>query len=398
MPNNNPIHIGYDISQTGFGKAGCGFFAHALIQAMLKLAPEHQFSLYPGFGDFYFDPRMPLMNQYKAGHYGPRHLTREQAGAFWTKAELEEALGKPDVIHANNFWCPTQLKTSRLIYTFYDMGFVVEPRWTTETNRLGCFEGVFRSSIEADWVIAISEASRDHYLRIFPHFPKERIRVIYPCSRFASTQSLTSSRPKALNGIATGRFWLNVGTIEPRKNQHCLVKAYARYLELNGEPMPLVFAGGKGWLMDDFQSYLDELNITSQVIFTDYVSDEELIWLYQHCYANLYPSLFEGFGLPVLEGMQFGAPTISSNSTSLPEVAGDGAILLPPGDSEAWAQMMLSLATHQEERDKLGLAGIAQAQRFDWEKSASSLLQVYREALETPKRKSMTKQFEISSC
>lgn len=390
MPSDNSIHIGFDVSQTGFGKAGCGYFAHAMIQSMLELAPQHRFSLYPSFGDFFFDARMPIQNHYKNGHYGPRHLSRELAAAFWTKPELEKLVAKPDIIHSNNFWSPTQLKSSRLIYTFYDMGFVVDPDWTTEANRLGCFDGVFRSAIAADWVIAISEASRDHYLRTFPHFPKDRIRVIYPCSRFAGIQSAESHQPKALKNIAAGRFWLSVGTIEPRKNQRNLAKAYARYLELHGEPMPLVFAGGKGWLMNDFQNYLQELKIESQVIFTDYVTDEELIWLYQNCYANLYPSLFEGFGLPILEGMQFGAPTITSTSTSLPEVAGEAAILLPPENYEAWAQAILELALNQTKRDKLGLESLAQAQRFDWKQSASSLLQLYAEALTLPKRKPLT--------
>ncbi len=380
----NSMHIGFDISQTGFGKAGCGYFAHALIKAMLELDLKHRFSLYPSFGDFFFDPRMPLQNQYQAGQYGPRHLSRELATGFWTKPELEDSLRYPQIIHSNNFWCPTQLKSSRLIYTFYDMGFIVDPSWTTEANRLGCFEGVFRSSIAADWVIAISKASRDHYLRTFPHFPQERIRVIYPCSRFTSSQE--SQRPKALKDIPSGRFWLSVGTIEPRKNQRNLAKAYARYLELKGDPMPLVFAGGKGWLMDDFQNYLRELKIEQHVIFTDYISDEELIWLYQNCYANLYPSLFEGFGLPVLEGMQFGAPTISSSSSSLPEVAGNAAILLKAEDSEAWAEAMLQLSANHSLRNRLRLEGIEQAKRFDWKQSASSLIELYTEALAQPKR------------
>ncbi|MBA2652451.1 MAG: glycosyltransferase family 4 protein [Tatlockia sp.] len=381
------MHIGYDISQTGLGKAGCGYLAHAMIQAILELAPQNHYSLYPSFGDFYFDPRMPIQNQYKAGNYGPIHPTRELAAEFWTKPGVEDLLNQPQIIHSNNFWCPTQLESSRLIYTFYDMGFLVDPSWTTEANRLGCFEGVFRSSITADWVVAISEASRDHYLHTFPHFPEERIRVIYPCSRFANVKSCEVSQPKALKNIPSGRFWLNVGTIEPRKNQHTLAKAYARYLELKGEAMPLVFAGGKGWLMDDFQNYLRELNIESQVIFTDYVSDEELIWLYQNCYANLYPSLFEGFGLPILEGMQFGAPTITSDSTSLPEVAGNAAILLPPNDSDAWAQKMLQLSSNQAEREKMSLAGRKHAERFNWKQSAKALLALYSEALTMPKRK-----------
>ncbi|MBA2656795.1 MAG: glycosyltransferase family 4 protein [Tatlockia sp.] len=390
MPAPHSLHIGYDISQTGFGKAGCGYFAHALIQAMLELAPEHRYSLYPSFGDFYFDARMPFQNPYQGGDYGPRHLSRELAATFWSKPQVEENLAKPQIIHANNFWCPGQLKSSRLIYTFYDMGFVVDPDWTTEANRLGCFEGVFRSSIAADWVVAISAASREHYLHTFPHFPEERIRVIYPCSRFSKEQSLSPTKPKTLSQVRPGRFWLSVGTIEPRKNQRSLAKAYARYLQLEGEPMPLVFAGGKGWLMDDFHSYLQELGIESQVIFTDYVSDKELIWLYQNCYANLYPSLFEGFGLPILEGMQFGAPTLSSDSTSLPEVAGNAAILLSPKDSEAWAQAMLELSLNQILREELSQAAQLQATRFDWQQSAFSLLELYKEALILPKREAMS--------
>lgn len=381
------MHIGFDISQTGSGKAGCGYFAHALIKAMLALAPEHRFALYPSFGDFYFDALMPIQNPYAGRdvHYGPRHLTRETARQFWTAAEVEDELGRPDVVHANNFWCPTQLATSRLIYTFYDMGFAVEPAWTTDANRVGCFDGVFRSSLAADWVVAISEASRAHYLSVFPHFPAERIRVIYPCSRFADS-SLQGKRPKALDAIAAGGYWLNVGTIEPRKNQRRLVEAYARYLALGGAPMPLVLAGGKGWLMEDFQRHLSEQGIEAQIVMTGYVTDDELIWLYRNCYANLYPSLFEGFGLPVLEGMQFGAPTLTSTSSSIPEVAGDAAILLDPLDVEAWAQTMLRIAGDRGERDHLAAIAPAQAARFDWQGSAAALLQLYQEALASPKR------------
>jgi len=237
----------------------------------------------------------------------------------------------------------------------------------------------------ADWVVAISEASRTHYLSVFPHFPEDRIRVIYPCSRFADS-SAEGKRPRALEGVPAGSYWLNVGTIEPRKNQHRLAEAYARYLALGGAPMPLVLAGGEGWLMEDFQKHLNKLGITEHVVMTGYVSDDELIWLYRNCYANLYPSLFEGFGLPVLEGMQFGAPTLTSRTTSIPEVAGDAAILLAPEDIEGWAQAMLRLAANRAERDQLGVAAREQATRFDWKNSAVSLLQLYEEALASPKR------------
>ncbi len=182
---------------------------------------------------------MPNRNPYPGQdvHYGPWHPSRESARVFWSGADAEASLGKPDIVRANNFWCPVQLVSSRLIYTFYDMGFVVDPDWTTEANRVGCFDGVFGLAMVADWV-AISEASRTHYLRVFPHFSEDRIRVIYPCSRFANSAE-QGKRPKALNDLAAGGFWLNVGTTEPRKNQRRLVEAYARYLELGGAPMPL---------------------------------------------------------------------------------------------------------------------------------------------------------------
>lgn len=381
------MHLAFDISQTGSGKAGCGYFSHALIKSMLEIAPEHCYSLFPSFGDFYFDALMPITNPYRGRdvHYGPRHLSKESARCFWTGNNVEDSLGKPDIVHSNNFWCPVQLASSRLIYTLYDMGFVVEPAWTTEANRVGCFEGVFRSAMAADWVVAISEASRAHYLSVFPFFPEDRIRVIYPCSRFLDS-SVEGTRPKALEGVSPGKYWLNVGTIEPRKNQHRLAEAYARYLSLGGEQMPLVLAGGKGWLMDDFCSHLSMLGVEGQVVMTGYASDDELIWLYRNCYANLYPSLFEGFGLPVLEGMQFGAPTLTSNSSSIPEVAGDAAVMLDPEDTEGWAQSMLALAANRDKRNQLAATCRKQSLRFKWEQSARSLLELYQEALDSPKR------------
>src|SRR3981081_1320640 len=112
------MDIGFDISQTGSGKAGCGYYTHAMIKAMLAIAPQHNYALYPSFGDFFFDPKMPLLNPYSGEHvnYGPRQLTRATARAFWNQAELDVALGHPDIIHANNFWTPVQIAPSGVIY------------------------------------------------------------------------------------------------------------------------------------------------------------------------------------------------------------------------------------------------------------------------------------------
>lgn len=379
------LHVGFDISQTGPNKAGCGYYAHAIIQNLLAMSDKCDFALYPSFGDFYFNKFMPLRNQYKAGKYGPRHLTREFARSFWTSQDLEKRLKFPDIIQANNFWCPTQLKKSKLIYTFYDMAFLHNPEWTTEANRFGCYNGVFRASIAADWIVAISESSKKHYLETFPHFPEDRIKVIYPCSRFADASAL-GSRPESLQKVDKDKFWLSVGTIEPRKNQLFLARAYAKYLALGGERMPLVFAGGKGWLMDDFIDELRKLGVFEDVIMTGYVTDDELVWLYRSCYVNLYPSLFEGFGLPVLEGMQYGAATMTTDNTSLPEVAGNAAKILSADDLEGWAHTMLALANSPKERDAMQKASLEQAEKFSWSQSAKELLDLYSIAEDTPKR------------
>lgn len=383
------MHIGFDISQTGVGKAGCGYFADAMAGAMISIAPQHRFSLYPSFGDSFFDYRMPLFNPYRASNtrYGPRHLSREAARKFWSRDGLEAALGHPDIIHSNNFWLPARTTSSRLIYTLYDLGFVIDPTWNTERNRLRCFDGVFKSSLVADWIVAISDYSRATYLKAFPHYPGERIRVVHPCSRFTDT-TLNGTRPTKIAHLGEAGFWLSVGTIEPRKNQRLLMRAYAQYLAAGGQLMPLVLAGGMGWMMTDFNQYVAELGIADKVILLGYVTDDEMIWLYRNCYAHLYPSVFEGFGLPVLEGMQFGAPTLCSNTTSLPEVAGDAAIQVSPCCEQEWKQSMLTVASSRETRQALSAAARQQARKFDRASSAASVLDIYLEAASLPKRTS----------
>jgi glycosyltransferase involved in cell wall biosynthesis len=378
--------IGFDVSQTGSTKAGCGYFADAMARALLKVAPSHRYQFYPDFGDYFFD--RDVSNTFRADgvstRFGPSHLTRESASRFWSAENLDASLEYPTIVHANNFWCPVRPLRGRVIYTLYDLGFLVDPSWTTEENRLGCLDGVLRAVIAADWIVAISEASRRDFCMSFPAFPADRVRVIHPCSRFDGTDR----RGTPPNGMAalSGRFWLNVGTIEPRKNQRRLAQAYADYLTAGGEPMPLVFAGGKGWLMEDFRQHLERLRIADRVLMLGYVSDDELIWLYRNCYANLYPSLFEGFGLPVLEGMQFGAPSVTSAASSIPEVAGNAAILLDPEDISAWTNAMLELARTPVSRDRLARMAVERAAAFDWTTSARALLALYEEAVAAPKR------------
>jgi len=263
-----------------------------------------------------------------------------------------------------------------LNYTLYDLSFLEHPEWHAEQNRVGCFEGVFNAGLYADMIISISEYSRGHFLEIFPHFPPDRIRVVPPASRFSHKPNL--ARPSSLSSLKPGEFWLNVGTLEPRKNQHRLVQAYARLKARNPGTFPLVFAGGRGWLMEDFHAMVEHLGLVKDIVMPGYVDDSALQWLYQNCYAMVYPSLFEGFGLPVLEAMSLGAPVISSNVTSIPEIVGDAGILVNPFDEGEIFGAMSKLLQNRGLRASLIELGRARAKRFTWESAALTILECYR--------------------
>ena len=366
--------IGFDVSQTGHTKAGCDFYADGLIRALEAKASPYRFVLYPAFGDLFWDPECAT-----ATFRGPQPAFRslpaptsfEESQQFWRNPgpDFEARLGHPDLVHSHNFYCPRGLKRALLVYTLHDLSFLADPSWSTEANRVGCWQGVFDASTRADWIVANSAYSLSHFLEVFPHYPKERTEVVYPASRFHA-ESPAPPRPERFARLTPDGFWLSVGSIEPRKNHRRILEAYG----LTGSPMPLVLAGGKGWLMDD-------LAVNGDVMLTGYVSDNELEWLYRNCFAFLYPSLFEGFGMPALEAMSLGAPAIVSNCTSLPEVTGGTALLVEPLDARSIASAMRRMLSGEVSREALRQSGRERSRQFSWESSAARLLGVYSKLL-----------------
>ncbi|MCT0224972.1 glycosyltransferase family 1 protein [Synechococcus sp. CS-1328] len=379
-----PLNIAFDVSQTGRRKAGCGFYAAALIDGLLASGAAHHFTLLTSFGDFFHDPTQAAAfpHRRQGVAYGPRLLRRSDAEAFWRDQQrVNERLGGFDLVHANNFWCPPWRLPCRLIYTLYDMSFAEHPEWTTEKNRLGCFQGVLQASLHADWLVAISHASKRAFLRHYPHVVPERVRVIHPASRFDQPGfDVQPAQPRGELFRSGQPFLLSTGTIEPRKNQRFLLEVYNRFRERGGAAIPLVLAGGKGWLMEGFEKDLAASPWAADIHLLGYVRDRELVWLYRHCLVNLYPSHYEGFGLPVLEGMGQGAPVISSNSTSLPEIVADAGLLLAPDDRDGWVEAIESLVAEPRRREALAVAARQRAAGFSWEESTGQLLDLYAEA------------------
>ena len=391
------MKIGFDISQTGAAKAGCGFFADGLIRELAAKDERNSYILYPAVGDLFWDPNhaastfatnRPGIERWMSP--GDLHTCRR----FWRNPgeDFERRIGNPDIFHANNFFCPLGLKRARLVYTLYDLSFVEEPSWNTEANRVGCFSGVFRSHLHADLILAISEHTRQHFLSTFPAVPENRVQVVYPASRFNG--ECPTEKPTRFGSLNPGGFWLSVGTIEPRKNHGRLLDAYRILKAESPSTLPLVLAGGQGWLLDHFDSFLHGLEVGRDVILPGYVSDEELKWLYGNCFGFVYPSLFEGFGMPVLEALGFGAPVLCSSTSSLPEVAGDAAILFDPLDTRSILAGMRRLASGEVSRDALKSSGYRQAKKFSWAASAARLVQLYGHVMSLPQKSPARNSYE----
>lgn len=383
------MKIGFDISQTDNRKAGCGYFADSLIKSLAGLDRQNEYILYPHFGSSFWNPEAERTTL----KINQSNISRKLIGtdfhesmAFWTKlpVDAENRLGYPDIIHSNNFSCPENLIKPRFVYTLYDLSFLEYPELTTELNRCVCFEGVFLASIHADFIISVSEYSRDRFLETFPHYPKKRMRVVYAGSRFSRSKrcSVTDEKPK---DIVTGEFWLTVGTLEPRKNLRRLLSAFSLAKKKNKIPFPLVLAGGKGWLEDDLQEFIQKLGLIDNIKFLGYVSDEELSWLYSNCYSFVYPSMYEGFGLPVLEAMGMGAAVITSNTTSLPEVGGSAVHYVNPLDEHEIIEALEKLTRDNEYRNQLKRKSIVQAKKYTWEKTALEVIDVYNQVIDMPK-------------
>lgn len=385
------MKVGFDISQTGGKKAGCGYYADALVRQLLEQYPEDQFLLYPSFGDTYWDAKhvkdckplpfpnseYPLTNSYVVS-------SKESSFHYWRNPQGidEQIIGTPDIVHANNFSTP-HLRQAKLVCTVYDLSFVDVPECTTEENRYLCFNGTFLTAAMADMVIAISHYTKKRFLENFPRFPEERVRVSHLGNRFQKT----GFEEIPLSVLEDRPFFLAVGTLEPRKNLRRLLLAYQDYLSTSENPKDLALAGKNGWMESDLSAYIEDLGLSHRVHRLGYTSDAALRWLYRHCWAFVYPSLYEGFGLPVLEAMAAGAATITSNTTSLPEVGGDAAFYIDPLRQASITSALL-LVDDSEQRRLLRGRCAARAEKFNWSSTAAVVHQAYEDVLRLPPRRS----------
>jgi alpha-1,3-rhamnosyl/mannosyltransferase len=285
---------------------------------------------------------------------------------------------KADLWHFTNYVAPPTNKP--FVLTVYDLSFVRHPDFA-EPKNLAYLQRFVPDSLErARRIITISDFVRDEILEAFK-VPADKVTV----TPLAAPPEFSRKVPPAeLSNVTDkygidGEYFLAVGTLEPRKNLKTLLLAFAAARRQTTEQ--LVVVGGQGWLFEETQDLLRKLGLGSRVIFTDYVPARELPALYAGAKLFVFPSFYEGFGIPILEAMAAGTPVICSNTSSLPEVGGTAALYFDPNDTEALKLALRRTLADDQLRARLAEAGREQAAGFTWQRTAELTLAAYRQAL-----------------
>jgi glycosyltransferase involved in cell wall biosynthesis len=267
--------------------------------------------------------------------------------------------------------------------TIHDLGYVHFPRSHPWRQRLYLDLSTRWNARAATHLLADSEATRADLVTRYG-VPAKKITVAYP----GTDESLgpicdvdAIQAAKARHDIS-GDYFLHLGTLQPRKNLHRLVEAFAEFVARHSPSgIQLVLAGKRGWLYDDLFRQVQRLGLDERVCFPGYIAEEDKATLLSGALVCAFPSLYEGFGLPVLEAQACGCPVITSTTSSLPEVAGDGALLVDPEDTAAIANAMQRITTEPELCDELTERGFANASRFSWESCAGTVLKAIEDHL-----------------
>lgn len=374
--------IAIDYSPAFGQSGGIGRYVRELTAALAKLDAANGYRLFVAGATSGALPAAPAPNfAWRPTAISPRWLAR-----IWQRARLplpvELFTGKVDLFHATDFTLPHTLGSTRTLLTVHDLSFVRVPEAASPPLKAYLDAVVPRSVDRADHILADSAATRDDLIELYKT-PARKITVLYSgvdqrFSRVADGRALEAIGAKY--GMAGGPYILSVGTMQPRKNYSRVIKALAE-VRACGLDLRYAIAGGKGWLEDEMQRTIAATGMDDFVLPLGYVDDKDLPALYSGSRILLMPSLYEGFGLPILEAMACGVPVITSNVSSLPEVAGEAAIQVDPTDTAALRDAIIAVETEPNLREQLVEKGFRQAERFTWRRSADDLLSVYRSLL-----------------
>lgn len=289
-----------------------------------------------------------------------------------------------DIFHSTYLKLPQKSITKNIMrsITIYDLIPVIKPEFVIKELEV-FFKDILSSiDIERDWSICISEYTKQEFCE-YTKMSEDRAFVTYlaPEEHFKAVSDknvIQFIREKYK--IPEGPYFLTIAAMQPRKNIAFLIESFYELIsETTRIDHNLILVGSSGWMSDSINDAVNQRpDLKHRVYFTGYVQDDDLAAIYSDATAFVFPSLYEGFGLPILEAMQCGTPVISSNTTSLPEVAGDAAILINPQEQDELCQAMLNLLSDETLRDNLTQKGIERAKQFSWAKCAAETVEIYK--------------------
>ncbi len=313
-------------------------------------------------------------------HPAPGYTGNRALRVAWEQIGLPRAIARErlELFHGAAFALPSRLSVPGVV-TIHDLAFLRWPEQVPKRRATYLSRAVGAATRQAERVIAVSEATRRDVIELLQVDP-DRIDVtplgVDPRFHRPSAEAIVEFREA--NELSRP-FVLAVGTREPRKNLPTLIRAFARMK--NEIPHELVHAGGAGWKPEELERAIAETQLGDRLRFVDYVPHEALPFWYSAADCFVMPSLYEGFGLPLLEAMACGAPCIAANRSSLPEVVGDAAYLCEP-DVESIANALATVLHDGEQRHQLRLAGPNRAKQFTWRRTAELTATCYRKALD----------------
>jgi glycosyltransferase involved in cell wall biosynthesis len=355
-----------------YRSAGINWYIYNLLHHLPEMASDIEYTVFTSERRYTVTPGIHLQVSRLPTDRPPVRILWEQALQPWAVRRA-----KLDLLHSPAFVGPL-FSACPLVVTVHDLSFLFFPQSFRTLNRSYLRLFTWLSVRRAQRVLAVSESTKRDLVQYYGLSPA-KVDVVYngvdSAFRPLPAEQVAAFRRQA--GLPE-RFMLFVGTLEPRKNVVRLIEAYAR---LPKERPPLVLVGGKGWLYEQIFAQVEALNLSGQVHFAGYVLAEDLPLWYNAADLFVYPSLYEGFGLPPLEAMACGTAVITSTASSLPEVVGKAGLAVDPTDTEALATAMGQMLIAKDLREQMQAEGLAQAQKFSWAKTARCTVGSYRRAL-----------------
>lgn len=380
------MKIAFDVTPlVGDLVSGIGWCESGLITALGRLHPEHTYRYE------YFSLRTP---EVKEARLRPHMLPDTQLCPARFSPMLYRAMsaclpipyrwffGKEAALtHFFNYIVPPGV-AGKTVVTVHDMVIHAYPETVRFRTKQMLRMGLAKSMRRADRIVTDSEFSKREILKYYPAC-EEKLRVV-PCG--VNLQRFHPETPERIAAVREKfqlpeRYFLYLGTLEPRKNLERLLDGYDRFAQQTEQPPRLVLAGGRGWMYDGILSKAQDKGLRELVQLTEYVPSEDLCAMVCGAEAFVFPSLYEGFGMPPLEAMACGTPVLTSNAASLPEVVGDCAVSVDPYSVEEIAEGLGRLHSDPALRRDLSARGLARAQTFTWDAAAQRLYQVYGELL-----------------